>query len=523
MSTKDIYENPLVSRNASPEMCRLFSPRQRILTWRRIWLALAECEADLGLPISARQLGQLRRTLEDIDFDAAAAHEKRLRHDVMAHLHAWGDVAPDARGILHLGATSMDVVDNADVVIMRDALALVRDWLANAIDALAGFARKWRDLPCLGYTHFQPAQLTTVGKRATLWCYDFVRDLEEVEHLLAGLRLRGIKGATGTQASFLSLLGGDARKVARLEKMVAQRLGFDAVEPVTGQTYTRKIDAQVAAALANIAVSAHKFANDVRLLAGMKEIEEPFEKHQVGSSAMAYKRNPMRCERMTGLARYLISILNSPFQNAAEQWLERTLDDSANKRLTTPEAFLAADGILRLVVDVARGLVVNEKVIAARVQAELPFMATEEILMAATTGARRADHRTAERQSPERRRGGSRSPQRRRAARTSEPIPKSAMTLKGASTGDRQELHERIRQHAMAAARQVKEQGRPNDLLRRLADDPAFAGVDLDQAMDAGQFIGLAPQQVDAFLKEVVRPVLLRHRKALGRSVSLNV
>lgn len=481
MSTKDIYENPLVSRNASPEMCRLFSPRQRILTWRRIWLALAESQAELGLPIKPGQLAQLRRTLEDIDFENAAAHEKRLRHDVMAHLHSWGDAAPQARGILHLGATSMDVVDNADVVIMRDALVVIRDWLVNAIDALAAFAVRWRHLPCLGYTHFQPAQLTTVGRRACLWCYDFCRDLEEVEARLNGLRLRGIRGATGTQESFLNLFGGNARKVDRLEALVARRLGFKAVEPVVGQTYTRKIDAQVAAALANTAVSAHKLANDVRLLAGLKEMEEPFEQEQVGSSAMAYKRNPMRCERMTGLARYVISILTSPFQNAAEQWLERTLDDSANKRLTTPEAFLATDGVLRLVVDVARGLVVNEQVVAARVQAELPFMATEAILMAATAGQGRN------------------------------------------KPGDRQELHERIRRHSLAAAREVKQLGRPNDLMQRLAADPAFDGVNLSRALDARQFVGRSREQVQDFTRCVVRPILRRYRASLGKTVSLTV
>ncbi len=481
MSNKEIYENPLVTRNASPEMCRLFSPRQRILTWRRIWLALAECQAELGLPVTDRQLGQLRRTIDKIDFDRAAQHEKRLRHDVMAHLHAWGDEAPAARGILHLGATSMDIVDNADLILMRDALRLIRDWLANAVHALSEFARRYRDLPCLGYTHFQPAQLTTVGRRACLWCYDFVLDLQEVETRLERLRLRGIRGATGTQASFLTLFKGNTRKVDRLEKRVVQKLGFDGVEPVTGQTYTRKIDAQVGAALANIAAGAHKFANDVRLLAGLKEMEEPFEKEQVGSSAMAYKRNPMRCERMTGLARYVLSILASPFQNAAEQWLERTLDDSANKRLTTPEAFLAVDGILRLVVDVARGLVVNERVIASRVAAELPFMATEEVLMAAATAKRDG-------------RGG-----------------------------DRQELHERIRKHSLAAAREVKEFGRPNDLIKRLSQDDAFSGLDLRRVLDARQFVGRAPEQVDQFLRKTVRPLLARHKAVLNKPVSLSV
>jgi adenylosuccinate lyase len=487
MSTHDIYQSPLVTRNASEEMCRLFSSRHRILTWRRIWLALAECQAELGLSITQRQIAALRRTLADIDFDGAARHEKRLRHDVMAHLHTWGDAAPEARGILHLGATSMDIVDNADLIILRDALTLIRDWLVNAIDALAGFARKWRKQPCLGLTHFQPAQLTTVGRRACLWAYEFVRDLEEIELRLAGLRFRGIRGATGTQASFLTLFDGDARKVGRLEKKVADRLGFKSVEPVTGQTYTRKIDAQIAAALANIAVSAHKFANDVRILAGLKEIEEPFERSQVGSSAMAYKRNPMRCERMTGLARFVLSILQSPFQTAAEQWFERTLDDSSNKRITVPEGFLATDGILRLVTDVARGLVVYPKVINARIDAELPFMATEEILMEATAGGGRDKGR------------------------------------KSAKTGDRQDLHERIRQHSQAAAREVKQHGRRNDLMDRLEADPAFAGVDLRRALRAERYIGLAPPQVDAFLAEVVRPILSRHRGVRNKPVSLNV
>jgi len=480
MSDKNVYENPLVTRNASSEMCQLFSPQHRIETWRRIWLALAESQAELGLPITQTQLAQLRRTLKKIDFDNAAAHEKRLRHDVMAHLHAWGDVAPKARGILHLGATSMDIVDNADVMIMRDAMTLIRDWLVNAIDGLSQFAKKWRDLPCLGYTHLQPAQLTTVGRRACLWCYDFVRDLEEMEHLLSRLRLRGIRGATGTQASFLALFNGDAKKVARLEKLVVAKLGFKDSEPVTGQTYTRKIDAQVAAWLGNMAVSAHKFANDIRVLAHNKEIEEPFGKRQIGSSAMAYKRNPMRCERMTGLARYVLSIMTSPFQTAAEQWFERTLDDSSNKRLTTPEGFLATDGILRLMTDVSRGLVVYPKVVAAHVEAELPFMATEDILMAATTGQKD-------------------------------------------KTGDRQALHERIRRHSMAAAKQVKLHGQPNDLIDRLGKDPAFAAVDFDETLDAKRYVGLSREQVDRFLKENVQPILTRYRKARNKSVALNV
>ncbi len=493
MPADETYSNPLVERYASREMAALFSARHRICTWRRIWLALAEAQAELGLPITQKQLAELRRTIDDIDFKAAAAHEKRLRHDVMAHLHTWGDVAPSARGILHLGATSMDVVDNADLIIMRDALGLLRGWLVNVIGGLAGFARQWRALPCLGYTHFQPAQLTTVGRRACLWAYDFVRDLEEIEQRMAGLRFRGIRGATGTQASFMALFDNNARQVDRLEKKVAERLGFKACEPVTGQTYTRKIDAQVAAALANIAAGAHKFANDIRLLSGLKEIEEPFEQTQVGSSAMAYKRNPMRCERITGLARYVISMVSSFYQTAAEQWLERTLDDSSNKRLTVPESFLATDAILKIVANIAGGLVVYPKVIESRVMAELPFMATEEILMIATAGKKK--------NAGKRRRGD----------------------VTTGAAGDRQDLHERIRRHSQAAAAEVKMKGLPNDLIERLAGDPAFAGVCFDDVLDPKRYVGRAPEQVDAFLKQVVRPILARHRSASKKDVSLHV
>lgn len=495
MGVDEHYQNPLVERYASREMAELFGARQRIRTWRRVWLALAEAEAELGLPITKKQLAELRRTLGDIDFKAAAAHEKRLRHDVMAHLHAWGDVAPNARGILHLGATSMDVVDNADLIIMREALILVRDWLVNVIGGLSRFARQWRDLPCLGYTHYQPAQLTTVGRRSCLWAYDFVRDLEEIEHRLAHLRFRGIRGATGTQASFMALFDNDARKVDRLERRVAEKLGFASSEPVTGQTYTRKIDAQVAAALANIAAGAHKFANDIRLLAGTKEIEEPFEQTQVGSSAMAYKRNPMRCERITGLARYVISTCTSLYQTAAEQWLERTLDDSSNKRIAMPEMFLATDAILKITANVAGGLVVYPKVIESRVMAELPFMATEDILMLATAG-RKGEAK--------RRRG-------------------NAASRRPKSSGDRQELHEVIRRHSHAAAREVKMFGRPNDLIQRLAADPAFAGLDLQSALAPQRYVGRAPAQVDQFLDKVVEPILKRYRTAGKKDTSLHV
>jgi len=457
-------------------MCELFGSRHRIVTWRRLWLALATAERKAGLRISARQIRQLEGTLEEIDFAAAARYEKRLRHDVMAHLHAWGDVAPDARGILHLGAASMYVVDNADLIIMRDALRVIAEWLACVIDALAVFAKKHRTLPTLGFTHYQPAQVTTVGKRAALWCYEFVRDLQEVEHRLASLRFRGVKGTTGTQASFLALLDGDHAKVLRLEADVARQFDFPQVEPITGQTYSRKVDAQVVGALGGVAVSVHKFANDIRLLANLKEIEEPFETTQVGSSSMAYKRNPMRCERATALARFILSLVHSPLQTAAEQWLERTLDDSANKRIAVPEAFLATEGILRIVANVAGGLVVYPKVIDARLRAELPFMATENILMAAASAG-----------------------------------------------GDRQDLHERIRQHSHAAAARVKMEGKDNDLLDRLRSDLAFAKVDIRGAVDPKRFIGRAPQQVDEFVKEYVTPIRRRYRKVLTQESELFV
>ena len=485
----DTYRSPLVGRYASQEMAELFGDRRRIRTWRQVWIALAKAQRRAGLPITTQQIDQLEQTLDHIDFAAAAAHEKRMRHDVMAHIHAWGELAPEARGILHLGATSADVVDNADLVIMRDALRLIAEWLAVVIHALGEFAERHRAVPTLGFTHYQPAQVTTVGKRAALWCYDFVRDMGEVEHVLAGLRFRGIKGATGTQASFLELLGGEHRKVIELELDVARQMGFESVEPVSGQTYSRKIDADVVCRLAGIAASVHKFANDVRLLCNLKEIEEPFEADQVGSSAMPYKRNPMRCERATGLARFVLSLVHSPLATAAEQWFERTLDDSSNKRLSIPEAFLAAEGMLRLVSNVARGLVVYPKVIEARLRAELPFMATENILMAAST----------------------RLP----------PLPREDNG--GSSSGDRQDLHERIRRHAQAAAAQVKMEGKENDLIARLAADPAFKSVNLDDVLDPAKYVGRAPQQVDEFLTNHVAPIRRRYAAALGRSVDIEV
>jgi adenylosuccinate lyase len=477
MASTDSYESPLASRNASPEMLRLFSPQYKFGLWRRLWLELARCERELGVDrITSDAIKQMESKLDEIDFDRAAHHEKRLRHDVMAHVHTFEEAAPSAKGIIHLGATSQYVVDNADLIIMRDAMRLLAGRLANAIDALGTFAAKWQDLPTLGYTHFQPAQLTTVGKRATLWAQDLVIDLEELEHRIETLRFRGVKGTTGTQASFLSLFQGDHAKVEKLDEMVTQRFGFRESFAVTGQTYPRKVDAQVVSSLAGIAASVHRFANDIRLLAGMKQIEEPFEAEQVGSSAMAYKRNPMRCERATGLARFVISLSTSPLQTAAEQWFERTLDDSANKRLAVPEPFLAIDGALQIVIDVARGLVVYPKTIEAAVMAELPFMATEEILMAAVRAG-----------------------------------------------GDRQALHESIRQHSLAAAAQVKQHGRPNDLIERLQNDPVYANIPWNQVLSPALFIGRAPQQTEKFIATVVEPIRDRYRAILGQHVELKV
>jgi adenylosuccinate lyase len=394
----------------------------------------------------------------------------------MAHVRTFEEAAPAAKGIIHLGATSQYVVDNADLMIMRDAMGLLCGRLANAIDALADFAVKWKDLPTLGYTHYQPAQLTTVGKRASLWAQEFVIDLEELEYRIDHLQFRGVKGTTGTQASFLALFDGDHEKCERLDQMVTERFGFKQSFAVTGQTYPRKVDAQIISSLANAAASVHKFCNDIRLLAGMKQIEEPFEKEQVGSSAMAYKRNPMRCERATGLARFIISLGTSALQTAAEQWFERTLDDSSNKRLTVAETFLALDGCLQIVMNVARGLVVYPKTIEAAVRAELPFMATEEILMAGVRAG-----------------------------------------------GDRQELHEVIRRHSQKAAEQVKQYGKANDLIERLEQDEAFAKVNFAQILDPSQFIGRAPQQTEQFVQRIVNPIRRRYQSALGQSVELKV
>jgi len=431
-------------------------------------VALAESQQELGLEITDEQLGSLREAIEDIDFEVVAGYERDLRHDVMAHVHAYGDRCPEARGIIHLGATSCFVTDNTDLLLLRQSLELVRDRLVGVIHHLGLFASAHRGLPCLGFTHLQPAQPVTIGKRAALWCYDLVLDLEELEHRIASLRLRGVKGTTGTQASFLSLFDGDHQKVSRLEELVAEKMGGDRVYPVTGQTYSRKVDAQVLGVLAGIGISAHKAGNDIRILQHRKEVEEPFGTRQVGSSAMAYKRNPMRSERMCGLSRFAISLFDSAADTAATQWMERTLDDSANRRLVLPQAFLAIDAVLILYRNIVEGLVVYPEVIARRLNEELPFMATEEILMAGVRAG-----------------------------------------------GDRQALHEAIRVHSQAAGDEVKQRGGENDLIARLQADPQFAGVDLDGALEVRRFIGRAAEQVDEFIAGVIEPIRERYRSAL--------
>jgi adenylosuccinate lyase len=470
------YDNPLISRYASPEMAELFGDQRKFGLWRRLWVVLAEAEHEMGLAVSREQVEELQAHVDDIDFKAAAAYERKLRHDVMAHVHAYGDVCPKARSIIHLGATSCYVTDNADLILMREALQLVARRLAVAIDQLGRFAQQHRDLPCLAFTHMQPAQPTTVGKRACLWAYDLAADIAEVEHRINTLRARSIKGTTGTQASFLHLFHGDHAKVRQLERLVSQKLGFDDSYVVTGQTYSRKVDTQVIDVLSGLAQSAHKMATDLRLLASRKEIEEPFEADQIGSSAMAYKRNPMRSERVCGLARYLISLQSSAAATASVQWMERTLDDSANRRLVIPQAFLAADAILLLLQNITAGLVVYPKIIAANLDEELPFMATENILMAAVQAG-----------------------------------------------GDRQELHERIRRHSQDAALRVKQEGLANDLIIRLQNDPAFAKIDIVAALNPRHFVGRAPEQVDEFLAAVVEPIRSRYAASAPAAAELKV
>jgi len=478
MSQYDRYTSPLTERYASEEMARLFSERFRAVTYRRLWVALAEAEHELGLPVSASQVEELRAHIEPVDFALIAQKERELRHDVMAHIYAYGAVCPHAAGIIHLGATSAYVGDNTDLIQMREGLNLLRRGLLNVLAALADFARRTKEIPTLGYTHFQPAQPTTVGKRACLWIQDFLLDWQELSFRLERLAFRGVKGTTGTQASFLDLFEGDHEKVRRLDRLVAEKMGFSHVFTVTGQTYPRKVDAQVAQVLAGIAQSAHKFSNDLRLLQHLKEIEEPSEEAQVGSSAMPYKQNPVRMERVASLARFVIATAQSLSFTAATQWFERTLDDSANKRLSIPELFLATDAILILCVNVARGLVVHEPVIRRHLDAELPFMATENILMEAV------------------RRGG-----------------------------NRQELHERLRRHAREAGRRVKEGDGVNDMLERIAADPAFA-LDRDAlagALEGRRYVGRAPEQVEEFLTAEVEPLLDAHRELLGGTAEVRV
>jgi len=483
MSDQSVYDNPLVTRYAGAEMARLWGPQRKFSTWRKLWVALAEAESELGLTqaggklrIRPEQLAQLRAHVNDINFDVAAEYEKRFRHDVMAHIHAYGDQCPLARDIIHLGATSCYVTDNTDLVLMRDGLSDISRHLAAVIAALGALASRERDTATVGYTHFQPAQLTTVGKRACLWGYDFYLDLLEVEHRLATLKFRGVKGATGTQASFLALFHGDHEKVKQLDALVASKMGFESLYPFTGQTYTRKVDSQIVAVLAGVGQTAHKFGSDLRLLANRQEILEPAEQEQVGSSAMPYKRNPMRAERMCGLARFLSSLVTSVDQTASTQWLERTLDDSVNRRLTLPQAFLAADGVLKLALNIARGAEVCHEVIAAHVADVLPYMATENILMAAVGHG-----------------------------------------------ADRQELHERIRVHSRAAAERQRTGSAANDLLDRLAADPAFRAVDFRQVSDVRQYVGRAPEQVVEFLDEVANPIGRRYPHAPPDNANVNV
>ncbi|MFN2635984.1 MAG: adenylosuccinate lyase [Gemmatimonadaceae bacterium] len=457
------YSSPLADRYASEAMLELWSPATRFGLWRRLWLALAEGERELGVSIPEAALKQMRNSLDAIDFDAAASYEKRFRHDVMAHVHAFGDAAPAAKAFIHLGATSAYVTDNADLILMRRGLELLRGRVLEVIRALAAFAKQWRDLPTLGYTHLQPAQPTTVGKRATLWIQDLVLDLEDIDYRIRALRFRGVKGTTGTQASFLELFQGDHDKVRRLDQLVTEKMGFTASLAVTGQTYSRKLDASVLSVVAGVAASAAKFSGDIRMLQAFGEVEEPFEAEQVGSSAMAYKRNPMRSERIASLARFVNSLESNANQTHAVQYFERTLDDSANRRLVIPEMFLAADAILVLMANVASGLEVHSSVIARRLGAELPFMATEQIIVRAVQAG-----------------------------------------------GDRQVVHETIRKHSVEAARAMKNGSGANDLLQRLSRDKSF-GVkleDLERAIDPRTLIGRAPQQVDEFLGEVVAPIL---------------
>ena len=474
----DRYQTPLGERYASKEMQYIFSPDKKFRTWRKLWIALAETEHELGLDITQEQIDELKAHAEDINYDVAKEREKLVRHDVMSHVYAYGVQCPKAKGIIHLGATSCYVGDNTDLIITTEGLKLVRKKLLNVMSELAKFADRYKNLPTLAFTHFQPAQPTTVGKRASLWLMELKLDFDDLEYLIGSMKLLGSKGTTGTQASFLELFDGDHEKIRKLDKMIANKMGFDDVYPVSGQTYSRKVDTRVLNVLAGIASSAHKFSNDIRLLQHLKEIEEPFEKNQIGSSAMAYKRNPMRSERIASLANFVMADAMNPAMTASTQWFERTLDDSANKRLSVPEAFLAVDGILDLYLNVVDGLVVYEKVINKRLMSELPFMATENIMMDAVKAG-----------------------------------------------GDRQELHERIRTLSMEAGRNVKERGLENNLLELIAADPAFNLTleELQKTMDPSKYVGRAPEQVTEFLAEVINPILDANKEELGLTAEINV
>ena len=474
----NVYESPLSSRYASKEMLYTFSSDMKFSTWRRLWLSLAKAELALGLPITQEQVDEMAAHLTDIDYDVARQREKEVRHDVMAHVYTFGKAAPKAAGIIHLGATSAYVGDNTDIIQIREGLLLVRKKLATVLDKLAQFADAHKSQPTLGFTHFQPAQLTTVGKRATLWMNELLMDLNEVEYRIENLRMLGSKGTTGTQASFMELFDGDHAKIRKLDQMIADKMGFAGVYPVSGQTYSRKVDSRVLNVLAGIAMSAHKFTNDVRLLQHLKEVEEPFEKHQIGSSAMAYKRNPMRSERIASLADYVISDAMNPMLVASTQWFERTLDDSANKRISIPEGFLAVDGILDLYLNIVDGMVVYEKVIHKHLMAELPFMATENIMMDAVKEG-----------------------------------------------GDRQELHEKIRQLSMEAGRNVKVNGLDNNLLDLIAADDTFhlTKEQLQQCMNPERYTGRSKEQVEDFLAEVINPILAKNKEDLGMTAEINV
>ena len=475
---RDLYTSPLNSRYASKEMSFIFSDDMKFTTWRKLWVALAECEKELGLNITDEQIAELKAHINDINYDDAQKREKEVRHDVMSHVYAYGLQCPKAKGIIHLGATSCYVGDNTDVIIMKEALLLIKKKMVTVLHRLKKFAEKYKDMPTLGFTHFQPAQLTTVGKRATLWMQDLVMDIENIDFVIENLKLRGVKGTTGTQASFMNLFEGDEEKVRALDKMVAEKMGFKKCFGVTGQTYPRKLDSIVLNTLSEVAQSAYKFSNDLRLLQNMKEVEEPFEAHQIGSSAMAYKRNPMRSERMGALARYVIVDSLNPAITASTQWFERTLDDSANKRISVAEAFLALDGVLNLYINIAENMVVYDKVIAAHVNRELPFMATENIMMESV------------------KRGG-----------------------------DRQELHERIREHSMAAAQRVKGEGLDNNLIERIINDPTFnlSKEEILGIIDPKKFVGRAPSQVVEFIEEYVDPIIEANKDAIEVHSEINV